>query len=107
MSVIKINAITVPDGYGPELERRFAQRAGEVERMEGFEGFQLLRPVTGETRWFVYTRWASEQAFANWVESDAFRRGHAGTGERPVGVHSELLGFEVAIEVQPAGKAIG
>ena len=30
MSVVKINAISVPEGAGPELESRFAARAGAV-----------------------------------------------------------------------------
>jgi hypothetical protein len=34
---------------GPELEKRFAARAGEVEHMPGFEEFMLLRPVEGES----------------------------------------------------------
>ena len=49
MSVVKINAIEIPEGAGPELEARFAARAGAVENSPGFEGFQLLRPVEGET----------------------------------------------------------
>ena len=53
MSVVKINAITVPDGRGAELEARFAARARAVDGVEGFEGFELLRPVDGETRYFV------------------------------------------------------
>ena len=45
MSIVKINAISVPAGAAAELERRFSQRAGVVERSPGFLGFQLLRPV--------------------------------------------------------------
>ena len=62
MSIVRINAITVPDGSGDELLRRFEARLGEVETMEGFESFELLRPTSGNT-WYVYTRWASEEAF--------------------------------------------
>ena len=47
--VVKINAIEVTEGRGPELEERFAKRAGEVEGMPGFLGFELLRPAKGET----------------------------------------------------------
>ncbi|PZO61311.1 MAG: antibiotic biosynthesis monooxygenase, partial [Pseudoxanthomonas suwonensis] len=43
MSVVKINAITVPEGAGPELEKRFAVRKHAVDAEPGFEGFQLLR----------------------------------------------------------------
>lgn len=99
MSVVKINAITVPEGMGAELEARFAARAREVDGVEGFEGFELLRPVDGETRYFVYTRWRSEEDFERWVSSREFRRGHrssdAASEGRPVGIASDLLSFEV------------
>ena len=55
MSVVKINAIEVPEGSGPELEARFAARKHSVDGEPGFEGFQLLRPVAGENRYFVVT----------------------------------------------------
>ena len=96
MSVVKINAITPAEGAGAELEARFGNRVREVEGMEGFEGFQLLRPVEGETRYYVYTRWRSEEDFLRWVNSDEFKRGHARTdGGTPVATHSTLLSFEV------------
>ncbi|HEV8570240.1 MAG TPA: antibiotic biosynthesis monooxygenase, partial [Actinoplanes sp.] len=63
MAVVKINAIEVPEGAGEDLERRFAARLGAVENTPGFLGFELLRPVAGETRYFVYTRWETEEAF--------------------------------------------
>ena len=50
MSIVKINAITVPEGAGPQLEERFAARKHAVDQAPGFEGFQLLRPVQGEDR---------------------------------------------------------
>jgi heme-degrading monooxygenase HmoA len=108
MAVVKINAIEVSPERGPELEERFAKRASEVEKMPGFLGFELLRPVEGETRYFVYTRWESEEHFRAWVESSSFTRGHAqanaDTGQRPVAHGSSLLSFEVVQQVQgPAG----
>ena len=39
MSVVRINAITVPRERAEELERRFAARAGEVSKSPGFEAF--------------------------------------------------------------------
>ena len=98
MSVVKINAIEVAPGRGPELEERFARRAAEVETWPGFESFELLRPVEGETRYFVYTRWESEEAFENWVSSQAFGQGHAkaeAPDGRPVASGADLLGFDV------------
>lgn len=98
MTVVKINAIEVPDGQGEELERRFAGRARLVEGMPGFEGFELLRPVAGDNRYFVITHWADEDSFRAWVESQEFRKGHAqadAADGKPVASHSALLEFEV------------
>lgn len=102
MSVVKINAIAVAEGREAELEKRFAERAREVEQMQGFEGFELLRPVEGEKRYFVYTRWESEEAFMAWVNSDAFQKGHrqamADRSGGTVAHGSALLGFEVVLK---------
>ena len=42
MSIVKINAITVPRDRFDEFAERFASRAGKVEEAEGFEAFDLL-----------------------------------------------------------------
>jgi heme-degrading monooxygenase HmoA len=100
MTIIKINAITVPPDGGDELARRFAARAGAVDSQDGFEGFELLRPTDGRTTWLVVTRWRDEPSFEGWRTSSAFGAGHQqapGDAERrPVAVSSELWSFEVA-----------
>ena len=105
MSVVKINAISVPEGAGAELEKRFVARAGAVEKSPGFLGFQLLRPTAGDQRYFVVTQWDSEESFAAWRDGDA-RAAHATPeGEaprRPVATGADLLEFEVVLDVKPA-----
>src|SRR6202030_4048342 len=83
MTVIKINAITVPENSGDELARRFAARAGAGDDQEGFGGFELLRPTDGRLQWLVVTRWRDEETFNAWVNSPAFSHGHAGA-DRPM-----------------------
>ena len=100
MAVVKINAIEVPEGAGPELERRFGARLGAVEGQPGFLGFELLRPTSGETRYFVYTKWQSEEHFQAWSQGSA-REAHAGERSRPVGTGSSLLEFEVVQHADP------
>lgn len=104
MSIVKINAITVPEGAGPELEARFAARKHAVDSSPGFEGFQLLRPVAGDDRYFVVTRWADEASYEAWRDGDA-RAAHGGNGghggaggQRPVAVGAELLEFEIVLD---------
>ena len=101
MSIVKINAITVPAGSGDELARRFAARAGAVDNADGFEGFELLRPSDGRATWLVVTRWRDQASFDAWVSSPAFAHGHRGAaadgaGDRPpVAAHSELWSYEI------------
>jgi heme oxygenase (mycobilin-producing) len=101
--VIKINAITVPAEHGEELARRFGARAGEVDRQDGFEGFELLRPTDEREQWLVITRWRDEESFQAWVTSPGFAEGHrsaveraGGAAPRPVSTHSEVWNYEVA-----------
>lgn len=98
MSVVRINAIEVPEDRGEEIAQRFAARLGEVDNQDGFEEFQLLRPTDGRGTWLVYTRWRDAAAFDAWVSSSAFVRGHARPegDARPVGTHSELWSYDVA-----------
>jgi heme-degrading monooxygenase HmoA len=118
MTVIKINAITVPAESGDELGRRFAARAGAVDRQDGFEGFELLRPTDDRTTWLVVTRWRDEAAFDAWVSSPAFGHGHQGPpssaaaegghaagqvppAQKPLAMSSELWSYETAHEAGP------
>ncbi|MFI1914463.1 antibiotic biosynthesis monooxygenase family protein [Nocardia sp. NPDC020380] len=98
MAVVKINAIEIPEGAGPELEKRFAARAHAVENSPGFLGFQLLRPVSGDNRYFVVTQWDSEESFAAWRDGPA-REAHAGQARQPVATGASLLEFEVVLDV--------
>jgi heme-degrading monooxygenase HmoA len=100
MPVVRINAISVPPGAGPELEKRFAARAGTVEDSPGFLGFQLLRPTAGEDRYFVVTHWEDEESFVAWRDGEA-RAAHSGQQGRPVAKGADLLEFEVVLDVKP------
>jgi heme oxygenase (mycobilin-producing) len=96
VSVVKVNAITVPRDSFAEFERRFASRAGRVESAPGFESFELLRPNDDREVCLVVTRWRSEEDFQAWVRSPDFAAGHAQHREGgPVGTSSELWSFDV------------
>ncbi len=85
MTVVKINAITVPADGGDELARRFAARAGAVDNQDGFEGFELLKPADERTTWLVVTRWRDEASFEAWLRSTANADGHRSAAERSGG----------------------
>ena len=96
MSIVKINAITVPRERFDEFAERFAARAGRVSGASGFESFELLRPNDDREVCLVLTRWRSEEDFLAWVASADFAAGHAQHRERgPVGTASEVWSFDV------------
>ncbi len=103
MTIIKINAITVPADGGDELAQRFAARAGAVDGQAGFEGFELLKPTDDRLTWLVITRWADDASFQAWLSSPAFGHGHRSEAPQrdkpaapPVGMSSELWSYQIA-----------
>ena len=105
MSVVKINAITVPRERFEEFAQRFASRAGRVSSAPGFESFELLRPNDEREVCLVVTRWRTEADFQAWMGSGDFAAGHAQhRSGGPVGTGSELWSFDVLeAEAPPTG----
>ncbi|WP_462186507.1 antibiotic biosynthesis monooxygenase family protein [Frankia sp. CcWB2] len=120
MSVVKINVLTVPAELRDILEKRFAGRAGMVEQADGFEWFELLRPIEGTDTYLVYTRWRSEEDFQKWQSLQAFGEGHrqaaagqgapaghgapAGGQGAPAATAATLWSFEVVQTAAPASS---
>jgi heme-degrading monooxygenase HmoA len=100
MSIVKMNVLTVPAEQREALEQRFAARAGAVEGSDGFEWFELLRPVEGTDRYLVYTRWRSEEDFQKWMSGPMQAAHRGGESRRPAATDSTVWSFEV---VQQAG----
>jgi heme-degrading monooxygenase HmoA len=96
VSIVKINAITVPRERFDEFAQRFASRAGKVEAAEGFESFQLLRPNDDRDVCLVVTQWRSEKDFKAWMTGPDFAAGHSQHRQSgPVGSASEVWSFDV------------
>jgi heme-degrading monooxygenase HmoA len=103
VSIVKINAITVPRERFEEFAQRFAARAGKVSSSEGFESFQLLRPNDEREVCLVITQWRSEEDFLAWVQGPDFAAGHAQHRQSgPVGTASEIWSFDVLETEAPA-----
>lgn len=108
MSIVKINVLTVPAEQREVLEKRFGARAGSVESSDGFEWFELLRPLEGTDQYLVYTRWRDEAAFQAWMEGP-MKASHQGGGEggeggerpKPAASGSTLWSFEVVQQAAP------
>lgn len=92
MAYVNITALSFPPGAQAEIEKRFAARKKAVDAAAGFQGFELLRPVVGEQRYFVVTRWDSEDDYQTWSSARP-TGGHENDQRR--GMSVEILGFEV------------
>ncbi len=76
--------VRIPVGSREESDRmleRFRNRAGLVDGMPGFMGFELLQ---GDGELISLTRWASREALDNWMNSEANAQAHARV-PRPTG----------------------
>jgi len=102
MAIVKINVIEVPAAQGPALEERFAARTGDVDKVDGFESFELLRPTDGTDRYLVVTRWRDEAAFEAWRNSDAFQHSHGG-GE----IQHAHPGADSHVDSEGSGATVG
>lgn len=104
MSIVKINALTVPAEQREVLEQRFSARKGVVETADGFEWFELLRPLEGTDKYLVYTRWRDEEAFQGWMNG-SMKGAHQGDGSgerpKPAATGSETWSFEVVQQAPP------
>lgn len=69
--------VRIPVGSREERDRmleRFRNRAGLVDGMPGFMGFELLQ---GDGELISLTRWASREDLNNWMNSEANSQAHA------------------------------
>ena len=65
----------------------------------------MLDDLEGEERYFVYTRWDSEESFQAWVNSQDFHHSHAkaeSSDGKPVSTGAHRLAFEVVQHVTKA-----
>jgi heme-degrading monooxygenase HmoA len=96
MAYVVMNVIDVPVDRKDEFEQRFAARAARVKDSPGFEAFELLKPSDENTRYIVYTRWATKGDFDAWLRSPAFAEGHRQHSTKgPVAPTSETWAFDV------------
>lgn len=98
---VTMNRIFVSNKYTEAFEERFKNRAQEVDKMSGFVRNIVLRPKQIDEPYVVMTFWNSEEDFDKWVNSDAFKKGHAKSGTLPKEAfsgQSHLESYEVFLD---------
>lgn len=101
---IAMNRFKVTTGSEEDFEKVWAERDSHLEGVPGFVEFRLLRGPKAEdhTLFASHTIWKDRSAFEAWTSSEAFRKAHAGAGDRKVLYlgHPQFEGFEVILEGQ-------
>ena len=79
---IAMNRFQIHEGREKEFELAWKDRDTYLEEVPGFREFHLLRGATADaiTSYVSHSVWDSEDAFAAWTKSEAFRKSHAGAG---------------------------
>ena len=104
---VTMNRIFVTPEYGPDFEERFRNRIHAVDEMRGFIRNLVLRPQETEQPYVVMTFWQTEEDFKNWVNSDAFKKGHAKSGtlsKEAFSKPSHLETFETVLDTKASSE---
>lgn len=104
---IAMNRFKIVPGCEDEFETVWRTRESHLADVPGFVEFQLLRGPSGDdhTLYASHALWETREAFEAWTRSEAFRKAHAGAGERRhiyLGP-PQFEGFEVVMETKRGG----
>lgn len=95
MTFVNITALNFPAGMEQQVEVSFANRKRAVDQEPGFISFQLLRPLKGESRYFVCTTWESREDYDQWLAKRTENDADAKATQRNPGMSVDLMEFEV------------
>ncbi|MDM7460694.1 MAG: antibiotic biosynthesis monooxygenase [bacterium] len=73
---VAINYIACQPEYRERFEHLFKTRARAIDRLPGFRGMYVLRPLSEGDAYLVVSHWDSEAHFKAWLQSPEFLEGH-------------------------------
>ncbi len=99
---VAMNRFQIVRGREADFERVWAERDTHLDGVPGFLEFRLLRGPEADdhTLYASHSIWTDRGAFEAWTRSEAFRKAHAGAGERRdlyLG-HPHFEGFETVLD---------
>ena len=82
---LAMNRFRIALGKEDAFVEHWRNRNSYLHEVPGFVSFNLLRAASNEdhTLFASHTVWESEQAFADWTQSEAFRKAHMAAGHSP------------------------
>lgn len=99
---VAMNRFRILPGAEAEFEAMWRARDSQLDQVDGFSAFKLLRGPSAEdhTLYVSHSIWRDREAFEAWTRSPQFRKAHAGAGgSKPMYLgppHFE--GFESVVE---------
>lgn len=77
--VIEIKRFIVKKGFADTIIKKFSGDS-PIKSMDGFVDFTVMKNMKGgdTEEVMVEIRWASQEAFTKWKQSDAHKAGHSG-----------------------------
>ena len=89
---IAMNRFRIAKGAEADFEQIWAERETFLDEVPGFVEFHLLRGPESEehTLYASHSVWESEDAFAAWTTSEAFRKAHANAGANAGGARKDI-----------------
>lgn len=99
---IAMNRFQVQPGKGEDFERIWRDRETYLDQVPGFLRFALLRGDSGE--YISHSTWETRQAFEDWTNSEAFKKGHAGGSLMGILAGPPQIGLFDAVLTQDAGE---
>ena len=99
---VAMNRFQIVRGREADFERVWAERDTHLDGVPGFLEFRLLRGPEADdhTLYASHSIWTDRESFEAWTRSEAFRKAHAGAGERRdlyLG-HPHFEGFETVLD---------
>ena len=103
---VAMNNFKIVEGKEEEFERIWKERESYLGGVPGFLHFALLKADT-QGEYVSHSTWESRDAFAAWVNSEAFAKGHRqgslmGVLQGP----PEIKTYEAIIEETPEGRTV-
>lgn len=75
-SFVAINYIDAEPDYIKRFEELFISRAREIDKIEGFQHMEVLKPLEEGNSYLIISHWESEESFKGWTKSEEFLKGH-------------------------------
>lgn len=92
------NSLPVREGAADRIVEMFSAGRGAVQDFPGFVAMEVLRSEDG-SEVLVVTWWEDRASFDAWVNSEAFRKAHGGSGGgNLLRGHPRMTVYEVALE---------